>query len=364
MLQTNILTSFYRGKRIFLTGHTGFKGAWLLGVLRFFGAEVKGFALAPHTNPNLYDMLEGDTLCDSTIGDITNKAHITKEILDFQPDIVFHLAAQAIVRRSYNEPVDTFDVNVVGTAHVLEAVRLLPHKCAIVCITTDKVYENQEWIYPYRENDRLGGHDPYSASKACAELVAASYTHSFFNPKEYDKHQKSLITVRAGNVIGGGDWAKDRILPDIVKALAEQEPIILRNPNAVRPWQHVLEPVVGYIELAYHLTQEPLTYQGAWNFGPALEDNLTVEEITQIAIEVWGQGSYRIQKPENAPHEANLLRLDISKAYNFLKWKPRLNSRQAIKFTLQWYKAYYEKDTDMQAYTWQSIETYLQNQLS
>jgi CDP-glucose 4,6-dehydratase len=328
----------YQGKKVFLTGHTGFKGAWLLRWLHLLGAQVKGYALAPNTEDDLYNLISGDSLCESVIADLRDVARIEHEILSFQPDFIFHLAAQPLVRLSYEVPAETFLVNAIGTAYVLDAVRKLEKPCIIVVITTDKVYENKEWVYPYRETDRLGGYDPYSASKACAELVINSYVQSFFNPVVFAHHQKAIVSARAGNVIGGGDWAKDRIIPDIVRALRAGQPITVRNPNAVRPWQHVLEPLSGYLLLGARLADEPLRYSGAWNFGPHAEDNKTVGELVSIAIAAWGSGNYEIPALVGQLHEAGLLKLDINKAINELRWQPKYSAVQAIDKTLAWYK--------------------------
>lgn len=334
------LEDIYRGKKVFLTGHTGFKGTWLLEWLHLLGAQVTGYALAPENREDLYNLINGDSLCDSIIANLLERDTLEAAILTFQPDFIFHLAAQPLVRLSYETPADTFAVNAIGTAYVLDAVRKLEKPCAVVLITTDKVYENKEWVYPYRETDRLGGYDPYSASKACAELVIHSYTQSFFNPAAFSQHQKGIASARAGNVIGGGDWAKDRIIPDIVRALRATQPVTVRNPQAVRPWQHVLEPLGGYLLLGAKLAAEPLRYGGAWNFGPYAEDNKTVGELVNMAITTWGSGSYEYPALLNQPHEAGLLKLDINKATNELNWYPKYVAEKAIEKTLSWYKAY------------------------
>lgn len=332
------LPTYYQGKKVFLTGHTGFKGSWLLYWLHLLGAEVKGYALAPQQEVDLYHTLQGDQLCDSVIADIRDQNRLQQELLAFEPDFVFHLAAQPLVRLSYEIPSETFAVNAIGTAYLLDALRLLRKPCTVVLITTDKVYENQEWHYPYRETDRLGGYDPYSASKACAELVISSYRNCFFNPKEYTTHQKSIASGRAGNVIGGGDWAKDRIIPDIVRALGKEEPITVRNPAAVRPWQHVLEPLGGYLHLGAKMVDNPVEFADSWNFGPLAEDNLTVEKLVNIALKIWGRGEYQKPTLMGEPHEAGLLKLDISKTINALGWKPKYNAKIAISKTLDWYQ--------------------------
>jgi CDP-glucose 4,6-dehydratase len=345
--------NLYKGKKVFLTGHTGFKGSWMLRWLHSLGAEVKGYALKPENNFDLYHQINGDLYCESILDDIRNKARLEAEIKSFQPDFVFHFAAQPLVRLSYELPTETFEVNVMGTANVLEAVKSVSKHCVCVIITTDKVYENKEWHYPYRESDTLGGYDPYSASKAAAEIVVSSYRNSFFNNNSFSQHQKSVASARAGNVIGGGDWAKDRIIPDIVRALKKNEPISVRNPIAIRPWQHVLEPLSGYLRLAVLMYESPSTFDSAWNFGPLLDDNLTVEDIVKIAIESWGSGEYTTPKLDNQPHEASLLKLDISKAINELNWRPKLTAKEAIKWTIDFYKS-----TDANTFISQQIESY------
>ena len=328
----------YAGKKVFVTGHTGFKGSWLTYLLHMLGAEVKGYALAPENSYDLYYLLGLDTSMHSVIADLRDEEKLKKEILDFKPDYVFHLAAQPLVRLSYDIPVETFTVNAIGTANVLQSIRALSGKCTVICITTDKVYENKEWIYPYRENDRLGGYDPYSASKACTEIVINSFRQSFFNTADYNTHTKAIAAARAGNVIGGGDWSKDRIIPDIVRALQKSAPIPVRNPVAVRPWQHVLEPLAGYLLLGHYLNEDPIKYSEAYNFGPQLEDTLTVEELVTLAIKEWGSGSIDYPKQDKALHEAGLLKLDINKAISGLNWKPQWNAATAISKTIQWYK--------------------------
>jgi CDP-glucose 4,6-dehydratase len=346
----------YKGKKIFLTGHTGFKGAWMLAWLHQLGAEVKGYALTPDYSNSLYELIEGDRVCDSVIADIRNNDRLKKEILDFKPDFIFHLAAQPLVRRSYNEPSYTFDVNVMGTANVLEAARSLTNFCAIVIVTTDKVYENIEEHYHYKETDRLGGYDPYSASKACAEIVTGSYRNSFFNPKYFDEHRKAVASARAGNVIGGGDRSDNRIIPDIIKGLEKDETIIVRNPSSVRPWQFVLEPIAGYLLLGAKLYAEPTRYCEAWNFGPYNDDVLTVKEVVEKALEVWGHGNYSTSAVENQPHEAGLLKLDIGKTISQLGWKPKLKSLNAIEQTMNWYKRVIRANASV--YTFDQINFY------
>jgi CDP-glucose 4,6-dehydratase len=335
------LNQTYFGKRVLVTGHTGFKGSWLIKILNDLGANVKGYALAPDNETNLYTEIQGDTLCQSVIADLRDRETLKTAVIDFQPDYVFHLAAQPLVRLSYQIPSETFEVNAIGTANLLDAIRLLDKKCNVVLITTDKVYHNNEWEYPYRENDRLGGYDPYSASKACSELVIDSYKNSFFNSAKYNQHKKAIAVGRAGNVIGGGDWSKDRLLPDIARFLSNGDEIIIRNPNSVRPWQHVIEPLFGYLELGAKLNVDPIKFAQAFNFGPNTSDALSVKEMVVKSINNWGEGSYEVKVDSNNPHEAGLLKLDISKALNLLNWKPVFNAQIAIERTINWYKKYY-----------------------
>ena len=355
MVNFQILEKAYKGKKVFLTGHTGFKGAWMLKTLSLLGAEVKGYALEPKTPNDLFYLIEGEKLCQSVIADLRDKKRLESEIVAFQPDFVFHLAAQPLVRLSYEIPAETFEVNVIGTANVLDGVKLLQKKCSVVLITTDKVYHNNEWEYPYRENDRLGGYDPYSASKACAELLIDSYRNSFFNIHKYSEHLKGLAVARAGNVIGGGDWSKDRLIPDIVRSLMANKPVIIRNPCSIRPWQHVLEPIVAYLNLGLYLEQQPIKFSQAYNFGPYSEDALSVEEMLQLAINAWGIGEYKIEKEVIHRHEAGLLKLDISKAKFDLNWCPKMNASETVKMTIDWYKLFMDNP--------KNIVNYLNNQI-
>ena len=333
-------TETYRNKKIFLTGHTGFKGSWLLCWLHELGARVKGYSLAPQPGNELYNHIGGDGLCESVTGDIMDYGRLEESLLRFQPDFVFHLAAQALVRQSYQDPVGTFSVNAIGTAHVLNAVRKLEKPCTVVLVTTDKVYYNYEWSYPYRETDRLGGYDPYSASKACAELIIDSYRNSFFHPKDHAIHHKSVAAARAGNVIGGGDWARDRIIPDVVRALQAGESVSIRNPASVRPWQHVMEPLSAYLLLGSKLAGDPVKYATEYNFGPLTADCWHVEAMVEHAIAAWGSGRYHVADQTGMPHEAGLLKLDVSKAEAELQWKPVFSAGEAIDTTVRWYKSF------------------------
>ncbi len=350
------LQSYYKGKKIFVTGHTGFKGAWLISWLHLLGAEVKGYALEPEYENCLFNLLQPLNIAESVIADIRNKEKLSKEILSFQPDFIFHLAAQPLVRRSYEIPSETFEVNAIGTANVLEVLKALNKKCTAIIVTTDKVYENKEQDILYKEEDSLGGYDPYSASKACTEIVVSSFRNSFFHPSKIDEHQKAIVSVRAGNVIGGGDWSKDRIVPDIIKSLIQKQTIEVRNPAAVRPWQHVLEPLGGYLLVGGLLHEKPKEISNAYNFGPYREDHLTVKELVELAIQTWGNGKWNNASDHTQPHEAVLLKLDISKAINELNWKPKLNAANAIGWAINWYK---KPESEQANFTFEQINQYL-----
>jgi len=332
------LKSAFHGKRVFLTGHTGFKGAWLTLILNKLGAEVKGYALAPLTEQDLYPQIDGDSLCHSVIADIRDRERVKRELLDFQPDFVFHMAAQALVLDSYDLPVETYDTNVMGTIHVLEGLRKLNKPCNSIIITTDKVYWNFERDTPYKETDQLGGYDPYSNSKAAADITINSYQKSFFNLDNFEEHQQGISTVRSGNVIGGGDWSGNRLVPDIARALITNEPVEIRNPNSVRPWQHVLDPLNGYLTLAARLANDPVKHAVGYNFGPRPNDERTVLDMVELAIENWGEGSYKTPDIKNKPHEAGLLKLAIDKAKTELDWEPQFTSAEAVQWTVNWYR--------------------------
>ena len=350
--------SAYSGKRVFVTGHTGFKGSWLVAILNKLGARVMGYALAPNTSPNHFDLTQ--SAIESIIGDIRDSAKLKAAVQGFAPDIILHLAAQPLVRYSYQHPVETYETNVIGTLHLYEAARATPSVRAIVSITTDKVYKNKEWQWGYRENEELGGYDPYSASKACVEIMTSSYRNSFFNLNDYGtKHQVLLATVRAGNVIGGGDWSLDRLIPDIVKSSAEGKDTFIRNPAAVRPWQHVVEPVVGYLLVGVRLLNGEQAYADAFNFGPNADANVAVKTIAEIARRHWAAIAITLNDGTqgDAPHEANLLFLDNTKAKKMLGWKPLWNLETTIAHTIDWYRSYYTQGAVL---TEAQIETYLQ----
>ena len=355
VVEQNQLFNNYSGKKVFLTGHTGFKGSWLLAWLQELGAIVKGYALAPENPNGLYNLIYKQDAFQSVIADIRNKEKLTQEFLSFEPDYVFHLAAQPLVRKSYKIPAETFEVNAVGTANVLEATIALQKKCTLIIITTDKVYENKEQDILYHENDALGGYDPYSASKACTEIVVSSFRNSFFNINNISQHQKGIVSVRAGNVIGGGDFSEDRIIPDLIRSLRNQSVIEVRNPNAIRPWQHVLEPLGGYLKIGSLMHENPTRYSGAYNFGPNPEDHLSVKELVEISIQHWGIGHWKDTSDANQPHEAGLLKLDITKAKEVLNWYPKLNASQAIEWTINWYK----QEQEYGQYAIQQIKNYM-----
>lgn len=329
---------FWRGKKVFLTGHTGFKGSWLSIWLKSMGTIVKGYSLAPNTTPNLFTEANVASEMDSEIGDIRNLQRISKSMSDFDPDVLIHMAAQPLVRLSYIEPVDTYTTNVIGTVNVLEAARYCKNLKAIVSVTTDKCYENKEWEWGYRENEPMGGHDPYSSSKGCAELVTSAYRRSFFNTDE----TAALASARAGNVIGGGDWADDRLVPDILRAFEKSEPVGIRNPLSTRPWQHVLEPISGYLVLAENLYKDGQSFAEGWNFGPKDEDCKSVQWILENMISVWGDGaSWQLDEKSN-PHEANFLKLDCSKAKTRLKWEPKWNLKGTLEMIVNWQRKFLE----------------------
>lgn len=329
---------FWKGKKVFLTGHTGFKGSWLSLWLSSMGAEVTGYALAPNTTPNLFDVLNlKDQIKASHIADIRNLEILKSAMLEASPDILIHMAAQPLVRYSYENPVETYAVNVMGTVNVLESARKIQSLRATVVVTTDKCYENKEWVWGYRENEPMGGHDPYSNSKGCAELVTSSYRQSFFNQAD---SRNSVASARAGNVIGGGDWSIDRLIPDAIKAFEANQSLTIRNPLATRPWQHVLEPLSGYLILAQGLYEKGSSLAAGWNFGPRDEDNRSVQEVIDLIISGWDGATRWENDGAEQPHEANLLKLDCSKARQQLGWVPKWDLETAIKKIVEWQKSF------------------------
>jgi len=349
-------SKFWLGKRVFLTGHTGFKGSWLSLWLQSLGAHVTGYALKPLTNPSLFKVASVARGMISLEGDIRDLAHFRESMQTTQPEVVIHMAAQPLVRQSYQDPVETYSTNVMGTVNLFEAVRVTPSIKAVVNVTTDKCYENREWVWGYRENDPMGGYDPYSSSKGCAELVTAAYRSSFFNSQDYARHGVAVASARAGNVIGGGDRSKDRIIPDIVKSVETGNKLYIRNPYSIRPWQHVLESVYGYLLLGAKLKSD-INFGTAWNFGPNQKDALTVHNIVQLAKAKWGDLDVVYESDKNDLHEAKTLKLDISKTLLELNWQPRWDSSKAIEQTFDWYEK--SKEQDPQELVFQQIEDYL-----
>lgn len=352
--------SFYQGKKVLITGDTGFKGSWLAEILLAFGADVAGMALSPSTTePNLFTILKLESRITRFSVDIRNLEEVHSVFNEVRPEIVFHLAAQAIVRDSYIDPIQTHTTNIIGTSNILEVVRRVTTVKSVVVITTDKVYENKEWIYPYRETDALGGYDPYSASKAAADIVTSSYIQSFFNPKAFGTQHHTLIAIaRAGNVIGGGDWAAHRLVPDIMRSvLRHNSDVVIRSPRAVRPWEHVLEPLSGYLLLGQQLYLGHTAISTSWNFGPETESFVTVEKVVQDTLAILEKGNL-VVKEDCTKHEATLLNLDISKAKAYLGWRPSLGYKDTIYMTAHWYKLYYEGKVDMLEYTQSQIKTF------
>lgn len=346
----------YQGRKVLITGHTGFKGSWLTFWLQLMGADVCGYSLAPYTDPNHFSLLNLDIT--SRTADIRNFQEVKACYQSFQPEIVFHLAAQSLVRRSYKDPLYTFETNIMGTANVIEAGRLTESVRAVVIVTSDKCYQNNEWEWGYRENDPMGGHDPYSASKGCAELLTAAYRDSFFTKKNKGtKNQPLIATVRAGNVIGGGDWAEDRLIPDIIRAASRKEKVKIRNPHATRPWQHVLEPLSGYLVLGQRLLDDDSECADAWNFGPTDDDVLTVREMMERMKMQWDGLDFVLESNEAQPHEAGMLKLDSSKARQKLGWRPVWDCGQALEQTTKWYQAFYKQGL---VFTRSDLESYIE----
>jgi len=351
-------SAFFHGKKILLTGHTGFKGSWLSLWLQSMGAEVVGYALAPPTMPSLFEEAKVGQGMVSVIGDIRDLEHLRTVFAEHQPEIVIHMAAQPLVRYSYIEPVETYSTNVMGTVNLLEAVRSTPSVKAVVNVTTDKCYENREWAWGYRENEAMGGYDPYSSSKGCAELVTAAYRQSFFQLSTLNPQlSTALASARAGNVIGGGDWAEDRLIPDIMRAIGEGRPVHIRNPHAIRPWQHVLEPLSGYLLLAQKLYEQGATFAEGWNFGPNDADAKSVQWIVERLTASWGEGASWVLDGGKHPHEAHYLKLDCSKAKGRLDWHPRWHLDEALAKIVDWQKSY-QQGADMKAITLEQIADY------
>ncbi len=344
---------FWQGKSVLITGHTGFKGSWLSLWLSRLGSKVTGYALAPNTEPSMYQTLELETLIDSVTADVSDLSRLSGVMQQTQPDVVFHLAAQSLVKPSYLDPVGTYQTNVMGTVNVLEAVRHCHSVKAVVVVTSDKCYENHEWLWPYRENDRLGGHDPYSNSKGCAELVTDAYRNSFFTDNKV-----AIATARAGNVIGGGDWSEYRLIPDMIKANQAGQPLEIRHPQAIRPWQHVLEPLSGYLLLAQQLTERGTEVAEAWNFGPDMDDMKPVHYLVESAQQRWSPFDWSTP-PQSEHHEASILMLDCSKAKQRLSWQPVWGIDETLSLTFDWYDAFYSGKL-MREFSLQQIEQFVQ----
>lgn len=353
----DLVKSAWQGRKVFLTGHTGFKGGWLALWLAHLGANVRGYALDPATEPGLFATARVGQFIEDIRGDLRDAAALDRAMREFQPEVVFHLAAQPLVRRSYIDPVGTYSTNVMGTANVLESIRTVPSVRAAVIVTTDKCYLNREWHWGYRETDPLGGFDPYSSSKACVEILTASYRSSFFPPERFATHRVALATARAGNVIGGGDWSEDRLLPDLIRGFLSGEPVLVRSPLAIRPWQHVLEPLAGYLTLGERLLAGDIEFADAWNFGPWDDDAWPVGRIATEMAGRWGNGASCVSDESESVHEAGYLKLDSSKARSQLHWLPRLKLHSALEWLVDWYQAWH-RGADMHAFTLGQIARY------
>lgn len=354
---SHLFGGIYRNTRVLVTGHTGFKGSWLCAWLTAMGANVLGFSLNPNTDPNHFELIAPSLALRTVIGDVRDSSTLRGVWSDFEPEIVFHLAAQPLVRLSYEQPIDTLSTNVIGTANVFEACRHTPSVRAIVNITSDKCYENREWVWGYRENDPMGGYDPYSASKGCSELVTSAYRNSFFHPNSYGKtHRVLLASARAGNVIGGGDWCKDRIVTDMMVAASRGETLLVRNPAATRPWQHVLEPLSGYLLLGQQLLEGRSFFADGWNFGPNECGAISVLEVVQAMHAQWERIHFSVMQNKDHLHEANYLRLDCSKSRMYLNWCGLWDTQTALYKTVEWYRRYYEND---QILTFFQIDEYV-----
>lgn len=358
MLNKNFNNAFY-GKKILITGHTGFKGSWLSLWLNQLGATVIGYSLDPKNKNDNFNIIDLQNNVIDIRGDIRDFDKLNKVFTDYKPEIVFHLAAQPLVKYSYEKPKETYEVNIVGTMNILEAIRLHESTKIGIMVTSDKCYENKEWPWGYRENDPMGGHDIYSSSKGCCELLISSYRNSYFAEEKFSEHKKIIASVRAGNVIGGGDWSIDRIIPDCIRALESNKKIIIRNPSAIRPWQHVLEPLSGYLLLTEKIINNGILFSGAWNFGPSLNNIVPVEKLVTGIIDIFGRGDWTAENLGQVNfHEANLLNLDISKAKFTLNWQPKWSLQQTLENTIEWYKNYTSSSTEMINLCVSQIEQY------
>jgi CDP-glucose 4,6-dehydratase len=360
-METMVNNEFWKGKKVLITGHTGFKGSWLSLLLNWLRADVYGYALAPNTVPSLYELAEVNQLISSTIADIRDYNFLLNTLKRLEPEIIIHMAAQPLVRESYNNPRETYEINVMGTVNLFDAARQVDSIKAILNVTTDKCYENKEWLWGYRENEPMGGYDPYSNSKSCSELVTTSFRNAFFNSRNYKEHGVALASARAGNVIGGGDWAEDRLIPDFFRAIMNGKKLKIRSPFAIRPWQHVLEPLSGYLTLCERLYNEGSAFAEGWNFGPDDSDAKNVEWITKKICEQWGNGVFYEIDEKPQPHEANYLKLDCSKAKNKLDWYPRWNIETTIRKIVDWNKLHLA-GSDMRMVCINQIEDYFSTQ--
>lgn len=349
-----MFSNFYKNKKVFITGHTGFKGSWLTLWLLELGANIKGYSLEPYTKNDHFVVTNLGSQVESIVADIRDLDKLQTEINNYKPEIVFHLAAQPLVRKSYSEPVLTYNTNIMGTVNILETVRNCDSIISFINVTSDKCYENIEKNNGYKEHEPMGGFDPYSSSKGCSELITSAYRRSFFN----ESNSKFIATARAGNVIGGGDWCQDRIMTDTIQALSTNEPILLRNPSATRPWQHVLEPLSGYLLLASKCNSD---LKGGWNFGPNNSSTYSVKDVAELAIKAWGKGSWKDMSNSDNPHEAGLLNLDITKSKTQLQWSPLLNVEESVNYTVNWYRAFFDSDKKgpMFDYSLNQLHTYI-----
>ena len=348
---------YWRGRRVFVTWHTGFKGSWLSLWLNLLRAEVVGYALEPPTQPSLFEQANVSGIVRTITGDVRHFERLKAAIADFYPDVIIHMAAQTVVRRGYDDPVETYSSNVMGTVNLFEAVRQLKLPSVLVNVTSDKCYDNREWIWGYRESDELGGHDPYSNSKACAELVTSAFRNSYFSPDFFERHGVAIASARAGNVIGGGDWTANQLIPDLIRSFLTAQPCLIRNPLATRPWQFVLEPLRGYLLLAENLAKEPQRFATAWNFGPSDEDAKPVSWIADELVRLWGRQASWVRDTEHHPHEAYLLKLDASKAHRHLEWYPALPLNSALDWIVTWYRAF-ERQEDLGKLCGEQIDEY------
>ena len=352
-----MVKDFWKRKKVLITGHTGFKGGWLALWLQSLDADVLGYALDPPTSPSLFELAQVGAHMKSIQGDIRDLSYLQSVLIEHRPEIIFHLAAQPLVRHSYTDPVETYSTNVMGTVNLLESVRRTGATRVVINITSDKCYENRGWVWGYRENEPMGGYDPYSSSKGCSELVTSAFRNSFFNILAYEQHGVAIASARAGNVIGGGDWSPDRLIPDIVRAFSQNRSIVIRSPNSTRPWQHVLEPLAGYLLLAQQMWSHGSAFSEGWNFGPDDDDVKPVSWIVERLTTMWGQGASWALDAGTHPHEAQHLKPDCSKAKAKLSWSPKLHLGDALEFTVSWYKAFLARE-DMHAFTLSQIKNY------